>query len=393
MNVVSHNVHRVLYTKYPSPQEPSKPDVPSVNVAACVSGLPNTSVLPVLQKLLKKRRVRVIEMQDAINNCLNAFHDESKIEEIDDGLITETKATLKVLNKEIKPVVPQKESKSSKCVIVVEEKHVPSFEEKGMQTPIVYPNEEVVLSRRGELEEALTGCQIPNVSNLMDMSFSIGDIADLDFREPQLDVEERNAILRKSRILPNPVDVSEKQAYRTYLTAYIRIKHESVREEEDEEGYVEPPIDEFYYDQGCNYSLYYDEFRFAQIKRLAKMILGKYSVPPKTSFELFGDTVLFLESTLGSPKKETKPKSDTNENINLSEEPSPTLNQSSTILRIPRAGEMLIIVRRKPTSRICTSPFVAKNYCSNFLVKDFKVAVLRPATTPSLKWVTLDNKS
>ncbi|KAF5296457.1 hypothetical protein FQR65_LT01446 [Abscondita terminalis] len=146
MNVLGHNVHRVLYAKYPGPKL-IKPDLPPVDVAACVNSMPNLKMLPALQKLLKKRRVKVIEIQE-------------------------------------------------------------------------------------------------------ELSVSIGDLTDLEYRDPLYDLEKRNEVLRKSRLLPNPTTPIVAERYDTYLTAYIRIKHERVREEEeDEDDFEEPPLEEFYLQQ------------------------------------------------------------------------------------------------------------------------------------------------
>lgn len=39
----------------------------------------------------------------------------------------------------------------------------------------------------------------------------------------------------------------------------------------------------------------YTEFDFATIKKLAKLIVGVYTVPPKTSVELFGKAIEQIE--------------------------------------------------------------------------------------------------
>lgn len=99
LNVLGHNVHRVLLTKYPRPKVPPKPNLPAVTAAVCINGIPDVSILSVLQKLLDKREIRIIEMQDAINYCLDEFKKEITTEFIDDVLIEETDAALKELNK------------------------------------------------------------------------------------------------------------------------------------------------------------------------------------------------------------------------------------------------------------------------------------------------------
>jgi hypothetical protein len=48
-------------------------------------------------------------------------------------------------------------------------------------------------------------------------------------------------------------------------------------------------LEKFYCDQGCFYVLQYEEFNSDTIKCLAKMIIGDYSLPWKTSVEIFGE--------------------------------------------------------------------------------------------------------
>lgn len=66
--------------------------------------------------------------------------------------------------------------------------------------------------------------------------------------------------------------------------------------------------------------MYYDIFDYTSLKYLAKLIIGDYTLPPKTSVELFGNTIKYVDanmlftdvdtlsptSALSSPKEKPK---------------------------------------------------------------------------------------
>lgn len=54
------------------------------------------------------------------------------------------------------------------------------------------------------------------------------------------------------------------------------------------------PLDTFYADLGCNYHFYYNRIDFNSLKYLAKLIVGDYSLPPKSSVELFGEAINYI---------------------------------------------------------------------------------------------------
>lgn len=62
-------------------------------------------------------------------------------------------------------------------------------------------------------------------------------------------------------------------------------------------------MEQFYSDMGCLYSMYYQNFDFFAIKHLARLIIGEYTIPPKTSIELFGDTIKFINAEMLAPGK------------------------------------------------------------------------------------------
>nr|CAI5823941.1 unnamed protein product [Callosobruchus analis] len=79
-------------------------------------------------------------------------------------------------------------------------------------------------------------------------------------------------------------------------TGELSISSSSLTKEEGET--TKTKLEQFYSDQGCNYSLYYETFDFYTVKHLAKLIIGDYSIPPKSSIELFGDTIKYINADL-----------------------------------------------------------------------------------------------
>lgn len=98
--------------------------------------------------------------------------------------------------------------------------------------------------------------------------------------------------------------------YDTFFTAYIKINY--IQPNDDGELEIPPifdilednpdPLEKFYADLGCNYQMYYRNFDLNTIKYLGKLIIGEYTIPPKKSIELFGDTVTYIEAEYASGK-------------------------------------------------------------------------------------------
>ncbi|KAI4456812.1 kpl2-related [Holotrichia oblita] len=155
---------------------------------------------------------------------------------------------------------------------------------------------------------------------------TIEDIADLHYREVKQNtiIDDANAQYRKSRILNNPDSPETIEDYDCYLTAFIRLIQDVPSQEKLSADDILDDLDKFYQSQGCLYSLYYKIFDLATIKHMGKLIIGDYSIPPKSSVQIFGDMVLYLENDLkqgdpilgkasvskfGGSKKEKPPKS------------------------------------------------------------------------------------
>lgn len=373
LNILGHYVHRVLFAKYPKEQPAFPPEVPQVNTAVCIDDISDPSILPTLQMLLQEKGIKLIEMQDAVNYCCEAYKKETTME-YDNALVDETEKALEDLGKKQSK---KKKSKSDtgkkgekknkkKPTTGTETKSamdVPTAMNKVCQTPIIFPCEEIVLTDAaylgkkayelmslGEvlpdetttqifveylktlrgfkgwvlinypatfqqtvlLEEYLTGRNV--VTDICEESQSIDDLADLSHRKNIY--EDKYSALRQSKILPNPHPTVQDNFYETFFTAYISIKQDlpdaetaSLQKFNNLEG--TNAVEQFYAQQGCFYTLYYKVFDFATIKHLGKLIVGEYSVPPKASLELFGDTVLYLESTArGGSKGGKESKSD-----------------------------------------------------------------------------------
>lgn len=368
----------MLLAKYPKPEKPPKPDLPDFKVAVCIKGLTDLTIIPTLQKLLNRNEIAIIQLQDAINYCLEAYKNEIITEIVDEVFVEATEKSMneikskpsKKLGKKsgggkknkkkdkspVKKKKGQKKAKSNQEMIpdVDSIMEAVKFHDKANQTPRLYPCEELVLSSKAELgkvayellnlgeplndhlltaifleylknlknsygwaivnypetieqavmlEEKLTAQDVPVVFDHLKEPCSIDDFIEAEEREtkpglckdPYLDV-------RMSKLVEKPLELQEDVDYETCLTAFIQLKPASdplVMGQEYVPVEEEDILDKFYTEQGCNYLMEYKTYDFPTIKHLAKLIIGKFTVPPKKSIELFGDTVLYLEEHFG----------------------------------------------------------------------------------------------
>ncbi|CAG9813387.1 unnamed protein product [Phaedon cochleariae] len=356
MNILGHIVNNLLKIKYPLPEPPPPPNLPKVNISVCVNGLTDTTCLPLLQKMLDHKDIRVFEMQDAVNFCINAFKEESKLAEEDgDEQIQKDKTKGSQSKKSLKKGAKSK-SKTDRNINTVEDVEDKfALADKTVQTPKVYPCEEIPLSPKAELgriaeeelsrgssltdhllvhmfleflrpkhhlkgwvlvnypetleqaillEESLTGITIPGYFDTLKVSRSIGELAELEanYDDRNMDIYEQ---YRSSKILKNPQKaIEDGLSYDSALTAFIQIIQTTNERNdntvpnilvEDLENRTSP-LEIFYSDLGCNYSLYYEHFDYYTVKSLGKLIIGDYSIPPKTSIELFGDSIRYIDA-------------------------------------------------------------------------------------------------
>lgn len=160
LNVLGNLVHNMLAVKYPIPSLPPKPDFPNVTVSVCVNGVDN-SYVPVLQEILNTRDILVVEMQDCINYCVDAYIKETTVEVKDTDLDLDDKKKKKGKGKakgkkDGGEKAGKKDKKGMKNKLkpsTTEEEVVPqkTFADKIVQTPRYYPNEEIPLSHTAEL--------------------------------------------------------------------------------------------------------------------------------------------------------------------------------------------------------------------------------------------------
>ncbi|GJQ72077.1 hypothetical protein Trydic_g3174 [Trypoxylus dichotomus] len=429
MNVLGHIVFRLLLAKYPKPPLKAPPDIPKVHIAACINNISDLTVLPILEKLLSERQIKVIQMEDATNYCLAAYKDEITEEYPESQFVDETEDALQKVppKKDAKKAKPEKnkdikrkgEKKDKKKVTDQEQSATvlePLYQTKQVQTPKIYPGDEVALShvakigqyayellQLGEcindkllvemfveylktlkgidgwclinyptnitqsvlLEEALsskpvtltldffkkemkqaelfsgdpqktedainkktssesfglrglfasnqqfnggtnTNCEewedIPPADDVIKNTSNdaIEDIANLDYRELKQNnvMDDSNAQYRISRILTNPDPPETVEDYNCYLTAFIKVIQDVSSQNNILKLGELDDIDKFYQSQGCLYNLFYKVFDLATIKHIGKLIIGDYTIPPKSSVQIFGDIVLYLENDL-----------------------------------------------------------------------------------------------
>lgn len=86
-----------------------------------------------------------------------------------------------------------------------------------------------------------------------------------------------------------------------HLASDLSSENDVPNELQDIEDYSK--LQQFYTDQGCNYSVYYQHFDYFTIKQIAKLVIGEFSLPPKPSIELFGETITYLDLNKGDEKK------------------------------------------------------------------------------------------
>lgn len=170
-NILGHIVHLLLLTKYPKPSAPEPIDIPQVNIAVCLVGLKDQLVIPHLQKLLLEKNVVTIVIEDAIKYCLNAYEKERLMEYVDPpelldneekkGKSKKGKDKKKGKSKDSdkkkeKSKGKSKEQKSKKSGKSDKSKGTkapqePLFSDKSLQTPYIYPCEDIILSEKASL--------------------------------------------------------------------------------------------------------------------------------------------------------------------------------------------------------------------------------------------------
>ncbi|XP_056635513.1 sperm flagellar protein 2-like [Diorhabda sublineata] len=352
MNVLGHKVHLLLYERYPLAPLPPPPISSNIGIKVCVTGVPDLACLPLLAKLLSYKKILVVEIQDALNYCTDAFKVESSAEVEDDSKNDEDEQELKKEKKQ-KPSKGKKRPKNKSKMEFPTYTSPIEHADKRVQTPKFYPCEKIILSPQAELgkivieeltnghaltdyllvsmfveyirskpdiegwvlinyptnfdqaillEEALSGISVPGVTPSNKICKSLFDIVG-SFTEVDLSVTEIDE-RRYSKLVIDPTDPVEPPSYDTVLTAFIQVCPdeeilENIQQPSDvvlPEGDDSEMISKFYSDMGCLYSLYYKSFDYSTIKQLGKLIIGDFSIPPKSSIELFGEGIRCIEA-------------------------------------------------------------------------------------------------
>ncbi|XP_072394484.1 sperm flagellar protein 2-like [Diabrotica undecimpunctata] len=354
MNILGQKVHLLLDEKYPLPALPISPDLPRAHIRVCVNGLSDITCLPLLTKLLQHKNVIVVELQDAVNYCMSAYKHEialTKEEENEDDAVEE-----KITKVKREKVVKGKKGKAQKRPKKDDLKSSVEHVDKLVQTPRIFPSEEIILSPYAELgriaeeelskgnvltdyllvsmfmeylrskpdiegwvlinyptnieqaillEETLSGLKVPGLPESNRICKSLIDIVYICDPEEEVEEDER----RFSKLVTDPTQPLEPPPYDTVLTAFVNICPEIEQETAEwtesskeqmssflNESEEDLNLKQFYSDMGCYYSLYYKSFEYSPVKQLAKLIIGDYTIPPKSSIELFGDVIRYIES-------------------------------------------------------------------------------------------------
>ena len=339
--VLGYIVHRLLEFLYPYPPDPEPAPIPKVEKSVIVLGVPSRALVT-LQQLLEESGIRLIFMEDAINYCLKAYKEEMKdVEYINiSPLISGEK--IDKPTKERKPSV--KAEKTTKAKNGVTET---TFLNKQVQTPknIPYEDMDPTLSddayigkwtynflslgepisnelntkiliqylkslpnirgwaivdypsnyeQMASLESALTGYKLPYINLDTELEDWISTPSRITFEDENSDTL---SIYRKSQLVPNPI-TRPNSISKTFMTGFIRVLPKP-KEFEDDIFEILPedatPMDVFYAHQSVAYVLYYSNFDVLTLKRLARLIIGDMSLPRKSSTELFGEVLEYLE--------------------------------------------------------------------------------------------------
>ncbi|KAJ8956607.1 hypothetical protein NQ314_006693 [Rhamnusium bicolor] len=321
LNVLGSVVHNLLETKYPSPPLPVKPDFPNIDITACINGFNEMNYLPLLQKIVSQREILIVEIQDAVNFCMNAYKTEIEVEVEDEHIEPaekrcKTKRKEKISRNQRKSRKPKKERNQSRKK--VKENLFRNLLNNCQQRWTELCRHQNTYEQAALLEQALTGLPVPELPDDQKTNVSISEIADLDQKSEEKSEKSENQELRQSKILPDPVKFAKPLFYDTALTAYIKVIKKVDDEELVEDDPLPPvfkelennadPLDRFYSDLGCNYSFYYKKYDFDTIKYLAKLVIGDYSIPVKTSIQLFGDSIKYVNASWGTGDKSQKDK-------------------------------------------------------------------------------------
>lgn len=85
-------LRRFKLSKYPK-KELTKPDLPEFKVRCSIIGLTDMTILPILKTILKDSEVKIIEMSDAINYCIETYLKEDPYLTVEEEIIQANEET------------------------------------------------------------------------------------------------------------------------------------------------------------------------------------------------------------------------------------------------------------------------------------------------------------
>ncbi|CAG4951564.1 unnamed protein product [Colias eurytheme] len=394
--ILGHLVYTLLEIKYPYPPQRPPANLPDFSSKAIIRGLPDRSITIHMQTLLNARKIHVVRLEAAINFCLRKFKTEmigcTDIDLSFDkfmavALEEESKDIIKLMKAEDEIV-----SKSSEANLSLISGPVPA-NVKQTQTPKTIPEEEITLSAAADLghyaykalcsgdflteyllaamiveyvkdQDDINGIVIINYPNtyreaqILEETFSgkaPPDEAELDdsddiyleesIRKHRKEEKDPYKEIRVSKLVNDPHKIRMDKPFESYFTCYLRLKEtEDILQEvviwdltEENSEF----IDRFYAALGINYSMYYEVIEKEQLALICKYIIGDYSLPLKSTDNLFGENVMSQLDFPSSEDKRTKSKIVKSEIMNGKSKEK--MRHGSKISKMSLASELAVV--------------------------------------------------
>ncbi|CAK1586784.1 unnamed protein product [Parnassius mnemosyne] len=346
MRVLGHVIYTLLELKYPYPSANLPAELPEYSSKSLLRGLPDKSLMQVMQSLLTFRKIHVVRLEAVINYCLRQFKTEMiGRDDIDLSFDDFIHVAQDEENKEFIKSMKSEDESYSKSDVINSELLLSSLPNtKQTQTPKCIPEDNISLSAAANLgkyayntltqgetltdylmtamiieylknQKEINGFVIINYPNsyhqaqILEESFSGYGPPDAEELDDNDDVHLEESIikhrkkevdpykeLRTSKFLSNPHIRMVEKPFETYFTSYIHLKHtDDILKElviwqlnHDNSDLT----DRFYASMGINYSLYYEIVDKELLAQICKYIIGDFSFPLKSYNEIFGHNVL-----------------------------------------------------------------------------------------------------
>lgn len=108
--ILSKLLRTFKLAKYPLTVK-DKPNLPKFEMRACIVGLNDQSVLPILRKLMSNHKIAIIEMKNAINYCMETYIKEDQHFSIENIFMEITKDTLNFMRERKDPILRNTDKK------------------------------------------------------------------------------------------------------------------------------------------------------------------------------------------------------------------------------------------------------------------------------------------